>query len=90
MADERKGYAFSDRATYVSMRRKLDLVVLVEGDPALRNPYGIILVDPARHPGINARGAKAVHEYLTSPEGQARIGAFRVEGEALFHPGAGG
>jgi tungstate transport system substrate-binding protein len=88
LASERKAYTLSDRGTFASMRKRLDLVVLVEGDPALQNPYGVLLVNPARVQGVAADGARKVLEYLTSPEGQARIGAFRIEGEQIFHPGA--
>jgi tungstate transport system substrate-binding protein len=87
-ANERKAYALSDRGTFTSMRKRLELAVLVEGDPALRNPYGIMLVNPARNPGVNVAAARKVLEYATSPEGQARIAAFVVEGEPIFHPGA--
>ena len=88
VAGERRAYALSDRGTFVSMRKKLSLEILVEGDPLLRNPYGVMLVNPEKVPGVNATGARAVLDYLTSPEGQARIGAFRVEGEQVFHPGS--
>ena len=88
MASERRAYALSDRGTFASMRRRLELVVLVEGDPALRNPYGVMLVNPAKVPGVSADAARKVVTYLISPEGQARIGAFEVEGEKIFHPGA--
>jgi tungstate transport system substrate-binding protein len=88
IADEKKAYVLSDRGTYASMRKNLAIVVLVEGDPALRNPYGLILVNPARVKGVAAQAAKAVADYLASPEGQARIGAFQVDGVTLFHPAA--
>lgn len=88
MASERKAYTLSDRGTFASMRKKLELAILVEGDPALRNPYGVMLVNPAKVHGVSADGARKVLEYLVSPEGQARIAAFRVEGEPIFHPGA--
>lgn len=88
IADERKAYALSDRATYLSMRGKLSLVLLVEGDPALRNPYGVMLVNPAKVPGVSVESARRVIAYLMSPEGQARIAAFQVAGESIFHPGA--
>jgi tungstate transport system substrate-binding protein len=87
VASEKQAYVLSDRATYASMRKKLESVVLVEGDPLLRNPYGAILVNPAKVQGVNAEGARAVLDYLASPDGQARIGAFRIEGEQVFHPG---
>ena len=89
LADEKRAYVLADRGTFLSYRRRLDLAVLVEGDPALRNPYGAIPVDPARHPGVRAAEARRLLEWLTSREGQARIAAFRVDGNALFHPAHG-
>jgi tungstate transport system substrate-binding protein len=86
MADEMRAYTLVDRGTWIASRRRLDLAPLVEGDPALVNPYGIILVHPDRHPGGEAEGARRLYEYLTGPEGQQRIGAFRVDGEQLFRP----
>ncbi len=88
MAGEKQGYLLTDRGTWLSYRTKIPLAVLVEGDEALHNPYGAILVNPERHEGLNSKGAKALLDYLTSPEGQARIGAFRAHGEILFHPSA--
>jgi tungstate transport system substrate-binding protein len=88
-ASEKKAYVLTDRGTFASMRKRLGLKVVVEGDPALRNPYGAIVVSSAKSPSVDESGARAVLDYLTSAEGQARIGAFRVDGEALFHPGAG-
>jgi tungstate transport system substrate-binding protein len=87
LASERKAYTLTDRGTFVSMRKRLELVILVEGDPALRNPYGVMLVNPAKVPGVAAAAAKKVLDWLVSPEGQARIGAFRIDGEPIFHPG---
>lgn len=86
VADEKQTYVLADRGTYLAYGRKVDLDVLVEGDPALRNPYGVIRVNPARHPHVAAEAARKLVDYLTSPEGQARIEAFRKEGEVLFHP----
>ena len=63
--------------------------MLLEGDPALANPYGAMLVNPAQHPGVKADASRALLDYLTSAAGQARIGAFRVDGEILFNPSAG-
>jgi len=87
MAGELQAYALTDRGTWASMRGKLDLAVLSEGDPALANPYGVIAVNPARHPGVNAKGARELIDWLTSPQGQARIASFKVGGETLFFPG---
>lgn len=85
MADELRAYILTDRGTYLAVREGKDLAVLVEGDARLRNPYGVILVNPQRHPHVNVTAARELVDYLTSPEGQERIGAFRVDGEILFH-----
>ena len=89
IADEKAAYVLADRGTYLARREKLDLEVLVEGDPRLHNPYGAIRVNPARHPHVNAAGARKLLDYLVSPEGQERVREFRVAGEVLFHPDAG-
>lgn len=88
IAEEKQAYVLSDRATYLSLRRHLSLVVLVEGGPALQNPYGVLLVSPGRVPGVDHERARRVLDYLVSPDGQARIAAFRVDGVTIFHPGA--
>jgi len=88
IADQARGYVLTDRGTYLAFGARVDLEALVEGDPALRNPYGAILVNPERHPHVNADGARRLLDYLTSPEGQAKIAAFRVDGRVLFHPHA--
>jgi tungstate transport system substrate-binding protein len=87
LAHEKRAYALSDRGTYASMRARVELVIVVEGDPPLVNQYGAMLINPEKVKGTNVAGARAVLEYLISPEGQARIGAFRKHGEQLFHPG---
>ena len=86
IAHQTRGYLLTDRGTWLAFAGHMDLVVLFEGGPDLRNPYGAILVNPERHPHVNAEGARKLVDYLTSPEGQARIAAFRIGGEALFHP----
>jgi len=86
IAGEKRAYVLTDRGTFLAYRSRLDLEVLVEGDPMLRNPYGAILVNPARHPHVKAAAARKLLDYLTSEEGQQRIGAFRVDGQVLFHP----
>jgi len=90
VAHERQGYALADRGTWLSFRKRVDLVPLVEGDKALRNPYGVLPVTPALRPGGNPQGARKLVEWLTSAAGQAAIGAFTVEGEQLFHPSSAG
>ena len=63
-------------------------MALVEGDARLFNPYGVIVVNPARHPHIKAADAVAFIDWLTGPAGQAAIGAFTLAGERLFTPSA--
>lgn len=79
-------YILSDRATWASFRNRGDLVILVEGDPRLLNPYGSILVNPARFPHVKAADARVWHEWLTSPAGRRAIASFRIGGEQLFFP----
>ncbi len=88
MAAEMRGYTLTDRATCAAYRAKTGLEILVSGDTRLFNPYGVIAVNPARHPGVNYPGAMQFIEWLTSSEGQAAIAAFRVDGEQLFFPNA--
>jgi tungstate transport system substrate-binding protein len=86
IASEKQAYVLTDRGTFLAYRSKLELEVLVEGDPFLRNPYGAMIVNPARHPHVKADAARKLLDYLTSDEGQQRIGAFRAHGQLLFHP----
>jgi tungstate transport system substrate-binding protein len=88
MAAEMGAYTLTDRATYGTYKARTGLAVLVEGDKRMFNPYGIIAVNPARHKGVNYAGAKQLIEWITSPEGQGRIAAFRPAGEQLFFPAA--
>ncbi len=81
-----EAYTLSDRGTWLSFRNRRDLELLLEGDPPLHNPYGIMRVDPERHPHVKAEDGQALIDWLLSPTGQAAIGAFRVEGEPLFFP----
>ncbi len=81
-------YTISDRGTWLSFGNKGDLEVLVEGDPKLLNRYDVILLDPNKHPGAKQQPAHRFADWLASPEGQAAIGAYKVNGEQLFHPSA--
>jgi tungstate transport system substrate-binding protein len=81
-------YTLSDRGTWLSFNNKGPLVVAIEGDPALLNRYDVILLDPAKHPDAKQAAARHLAEWLTSPEGQAAIGAYTIAGEQLFHPSA--
>jgi len=73
------------------MRDNLDLKILVEKDPLLKNIYHVMVVNPQKHPGVNAQGATAFADYLTSPETQAIIGDYGKDqfGQPLFFPDAG-
>ncbi|MCF7929242.1 MAG: substrate-binding domain-containing protein [Spirochaetales bacterium] len=88
MTNNMQGYTLADRGTFIAMRNKIDLEVLFEGDPVLFNPYGIIAVDPDRHPHVNYDGAMALVNWITGKEGQQLIADFRMDGDQLFHPDA--
>jgi tungstate transport system substrate-binding protein len=79
-------YTMTDRGTWLSFRNRGDLDVLVQGDPMMFNPYGIILVNPARHSHIQTNKAQALIDWMTGPNGQAAIGDFRVNDKQLFFP----
>jgi tungstate transport system substrate-binding protein len=86
MASSKQAYTLADRGTYISFRQRTQLELLVAGDPRINNPYGIMAVNPKRHPGINYAGAQALINWITSPEGQQRIAQFKLNGEQLFFP----
>ncbi|HEY6256205.1 MAG TPA: substrate-binding domain-containing protein [Xanthobacteraceae bacterium] len=84
-------YTLTDRATWANFKNRQDLEILAEGDPALFNPYGSILVNPAKWPHVKAAEARAWHEWLTSKGGLDAITSYRIGGEQLFfapRPGA--
>jgi tungstate transport system substrate-binding protein len=81
-------YTLSDRGTWLSFGNKGELTVLVEGDPLLLNRYDVILLDPKKHPEAKQQPARRLADWLAAPEGQAAIGAYRIDGEQLFHPSA--
>jgi tungstate transport system substrate-binding protein len=79
-------YTLTDRATWANFSNRGGLEILVEGDPALFNPYGSILVNPQKFPGVKAVDARKWHEWLTSVAGRAAISSYRIKGEQLFFP----
>ena len=81
-------YVLADRATWVAFGNKDDFEILVEGDPALFNQYGVIPVSAERHPNVKQAEAEAFADWITGPEGQAAIAAFRVDGQQVFFPNA--
>lgn len=79
-------YLLSDRSTWLAFRNRGDLAILVEGDQRLFNHYGVILVNPARHPQVRRDDAQAFIDWLVSPAGAEAIAAFRIQGEQAFFP----
>ena len=84
MAGERQGYTLSDRGTWIAFAAKNDLRIVAEGDKRLFNPYGVIVVNPARHPHVKVKLAEAFVDFLLSEEGQKLISGFTVNGQQLF------
>ena len=84
-----EAYVLSDRATWLSFKNKGTLQISVEGDARLFNQYGVMLVNPAKHPHVKAQDGQAFVDWLVSPEGQAAIGQFKIDGKQLFFANAG-
>jgi tungstate transport system substrate-binding protein len=72
----------------LSFKNRADLAVLVQGDERLFNPYGVIAVNPAKHPHVKVKEAQRFIDWVTSPAGQANIAAYKIGGEQLFFPSA--
>jgi tungstate transport system substrate-binding protein len=89
IANELDGYTITDRGTWLAYQAKLEIKLLFEDDPALFNPYGIIAVNPERHPDVNYAGASSLIKWITSPAAQKMIGEFKLRGQQLFVPSAG-
>jgi tungstate transport system substrate-binding protein len=81
-------YTLSDRATWMKFGNKGELRIVVEGDTRLHNPYSVILIDPAKHPHVNAAGGQAFIEWIVSEKAQRLIRDFRIEGQQVFFPDA--
>ncbi len=81
-------YTLTDRGTWLSFANKDDFEVLVEGDPKLFNQYGVILVNPEKHPRVKADKGQAFVDWLTSSEGQRAIASYKIDGQQLFFPNA--
>ncbi len=82
------GYVLTDRGTWLSFKNRGKLAVLLEGDNKLFNQYGVIVVNPARHPHTKTALAQAFSDWVVSPEGQAVIASYKIGGEQLFLPNA--
>ncbi|AVO37300.1 extracellular solute-binding protein [Pukyongiella litopenaei] len=83
-------YIMTDRATWIAFGNKGDYTIAVEGDERLFNQYGIILVSPDKHPNVKAEQGQKFVDWVLSDEGQAAIAGFKVDGQQLFFPNAGG
>jgi len=81
-------YALTDRGTWLAFDNRQNLEILVEGDPRLFNQYGIILVNPEKHPHVKAELGQAFIDWVLSDEGQEAIGAFKINGQQAFFPNA--
>ena len=83
-------YTLADRATWLAFGNRDGLAIVAEGGRALVNPYGVMLVNPARHPSVKARDGQAFIDWLVSPAGQGAVASYRVGGAQVFFPDAGG
>jgi tungstate transport system substrate-binding protein len=81
-------YTLSDRGTWISFRNKGELAIAVEGDKRLFNQYGVMLVDPAKHPAVKKELGQQFIDWLISAEGQRTIADFKIDGQQLFYPNA--
>lgn len=84
MADQMAGYTLTDRATWLAMKGKTSLTIVFEGDKSLFNPYGVISVSASRYPAMNKAGAKALVDWMTSPEAQTLVSGFKIDGQSCF------
>ena len=82
-------YILADRGTWLAFRNRADLAIVVEGDKRLFNQYGVMLVNPDKHPAVKRELGQRFVDWLVSPRGQAVIAAYKVGGEQLFFPNAG-
>jgi tungstate transport system substrate-binding protein len=87
-ASSMNAYLLSDRATWLAFKNRGELSIAVEGDRRLFNQYGVILVNPEKHPGVKRADGTAFIEWLISAEGQKRIADYKIGGEQLFFPNA--
>ena len=87
-ASASNAYVLADRGTWLAFKNRGDLDILVAGDKRMFNQYGVMLVNPAKHPHVKKAEGQAFIDWLVSPEGQKAIAAYKVGGEQLFFPNA--
>ena len=88
MAASMNGYVLADRGTWLNFKNRADLGILVEGDKRLFNQYGVMVVNPAKHPQVKQAEAQKFVDWVTSPTGQNAIASYKIGGEQLFFPNA--
>ena len=88
MASATNAYVLSDRGTWLSFKNKGELMIVVEGDKRLFNQYGVMLVNPEKHPTVKKELGQQFIDWLISPEGQKAIAHYKIDGEQLFYPNA--
>jgi tungstate transport system substrate-binding protein len=88
VASASEAYTLSDRATWIHFANKGSLKILVQGDARLFNQYGVMLVNPEKHPNVKKQLGQAFIDYLVSPSGQQDIAGYRIDGQQLFYPNA--
>jgi tungstate transport system substrate-binding protein len=88
MASASNAYVLSDRGTWLAFRNRGDLAIVVEGDKRLFNQYGVMLVNPAKHPNVKKELGQQFIDWLISPEGQKTIAGYKINGQQLFYPDA--
>ncbi len=88
IASSSNAYLLADRGTWLNFKNRGDLGVLVEGDKRMFNQYGVMMVNPAKHPHVKKELAQTFVDWVVSPAGQAAIAAYKIDGEQLFFPNA--
>jgi tungstate transport system substrate-binding protein len=88
IASSSGAYVLADRGTWLNFKNRADLVILVEGDKRLFNQYGVMVVNPAKHPHVKVKEAQQFVDWVVSPQGQAAIAGYKIGGEQLFFPNA--
>jgi tungstate transport system substrate-binding protein len=89
IASSSGAYILADRGTWLNFKNRADLAILVEGDRRLFNQYGVMVVNPAKHPQVKQAEAQKFVDWIVSPAGQSAIAAYKIGGEQLFFPNAG-
>jgi len=88
IASAKNAYVLADRGTWLNFKNRADLAILVEGDTRLFNQYGVIVVNPAKHPHVKRELAQAFSDWVVSPAGQETIASYEINGQQLFFPDA--